>query len=69
MLKETMICIVIIISIVFGNSMTQNYTKECVSELSSGLMSLRQKVSQENMEDETIKNDAENVYKQWEKRH
>ncbi len=69
MLKETMIFIVIIISIVFGNSMTQNYTKESVSELSSGLMSLREKVSQENMEDETIKNDAENVYKQWEKRH
>ena len=69
MLKETMICIVIIISIVFGNSMTQNYTRESVSELSSGLMSLREKVSQENMEDEKIKNDAENVYKQWEKRH
>ncbi len=64
-----MICIVIIISIVFGNSMTQNYTRESVSELSSGLMSLREKVSQENMEDEKIKNDAENVYKQWEKRH
>ncbi len=69
MLKETMICIVIIISIVFGNSMTQNYTRESVSELSSGLMSLREKVSQENMEDEKIKNDAEIVYKQWEKRH
>lgn len=69
MLKETIICIVIVISIVFGNSMTQNYTRESVSELSSGLMSLREKVSQENMEDEKIKNDADNVYKEWEKRH
>ncbi len=69
MLKEIIICMVIVISIVFGNSMTQNYTKESVSQLSSGLISLREMVSQENMEDEKIKNDAENVYKEWEKRH
>ncbi len=69
MLKEIIICIIIVISIVFGNSMTQNYTKESVNKLSSGLMLLRETVSQENMEDEKIKNDAENVYKEWEKRH
>ena len=69
MLKEIIICIIIVISIVFGNSMTQNYTKESVNKLCSELMLLRETVSQENMEDDKIKNDAENVYKEWEKRH
>ena len=69
MLKEIIICIIIVISIVFGNSMTQNYTKESVNKLCSELMLLRETVSQDNMEDDKIKNDAENVYKEWEKRH
>lgn len=34
MLKETIICIVIVIAIIFGDNTTQNYTKESVSELS-----------------------------------
>ena len=69
MLKETIICIVIVIAIVFGNSVTQDYTKESVNELSSGLMALREKVSQENMENENIKREADHVYENWEKRH
>lgn len=69
MLKETIICIVIVIAIIFGNNMTQDYTKESVSELSSGLMTLRENVNQEDMENKEIKNEAENVYKVWEKRH
>ena len=69
MLKETIICIVIAIAIIFGDNMTQNYTKESVSELSRGLMQLRENAGQENLDNEKIKGQAEDIYKQWEKRH
>lgn len=69
MLKETIICIVIVIAIIFGNNTTQDYTKESVSELSSGLMQLRENVKQENLKEEKIKKEAEKIYQQWEKRH
>lgn len=69
MLKETIICIVIVIAIVFGNSVTQDYTKESVNELSSGLMALRENISQENMGNDKIKSEADHVYENWEKRH
>ncbi|MCI8759740.1 MAG: DUF4363 family protein [Clostridia bacterium] len=69
MLKETIICIIIVIAIIFGNDTTQNYTKESVSELSNELMQLREDAKKENLEDEKIKNQAEDIYKQWEKRH
>lgn len=69
MLKETIICIVIVIGIVFGNSVTQNYTKESVSGLSSGLMTLRENLTQEKVDNEKAKNEIGGVYKQWEERH
>lgn len=69
MLKETIICVVIVIAIIFGNNITQNYTKESVSELSSGLMSLREKLTQQDIGNEKIRDEAESIYRQWEKRH
>lgn len=69
MLKETMICVIIVIAIILGNAMTQNFTKESVSELSSGLMSLRGELIQENRENEKIRDKAESIYQQWQQRH
>lgn len=69
MLKETIICITIVIAIIFGNNMTQNYTKESVSELSSDLMTLRENLTQEDIENKKIQEEAEGIYHQWEKRH
>lgn len=69
MLKETIICIVIVVAIIFGNYTTQGYTKESVSELSSGLMSLRENLTQEDIENENIKNEAESVYQKWGEKH
>ena len=69
MLKETMICIVIVIVIIFGNVITQNYTKESVSELSEGLTSLRQKISQKEISKEEISKQTEGIYEQWKERH
>lgn len=69
MLKETIICVIIVIAIIFGNNKTQNYTKESISELSSGLMILREKMTQENIENKKIQSEAESVYKQWKSKH
>lgn len=69
MLKETIICIVIILAIIFGDKTTQNYTTESVSTLSSGVMALREGIVQNNKEKEKIQNDMEGIYQQWEQRH
>lgn len=69
MLKETIICIVIVIAIIFGNNVTQNYTKESVSELNNELMRLRENIIQEEVEQEKAKSEVEEIYKQWEERH
>lgn len=69
MLKETIICIVIIICIIFGNNTTQNYTKESVGELSSGLMSLREKLIQDNIENKVVKEEIDKIYNNWQNRH
>lgn len=63
MLKETIICIIIVIAIIFGNNVTQSYTKESVSELSSELMSLRGELTQDNRENEKLCNKAETIYR------
>lgn len=69
MLKETIICIIIIIAIIFGNSVTQDYTKESVSELSSGLMTLREDIIGQEVDNEKAKNGMEEIYKKWQERH
>ncbi len=69
MLKETIICIIIVIAIIFGNNMTQDYTKESVNELSSGLMLLREDINQEEIDNEKGRNEIDRIYKQWEERH
>lgn len=69
MLKESIVCIVIVIAIIFGNNTTQDYTKDSVSELSSGILKLRGNVNQENIENDNIQKEVEEIYKNWEKRH
>lgn len=69
MLKETIICVIIVIAIFFGDNTTQNYTKESVSNLSNELTLLRENLTQENIEKEKVKEGIESIYKQWEERH
>ena len=69
MFKETIICVVIVIAIIFGNGVTQNYTKESVSKLSSGLMNLRENITQKEVENEKARNKIDEIYNQWRERH
>ncbi len=69
MLKETIICIIIVIGIIFGNNVTQNYTKESVGELSGGLMALRGNITQEQVDSEKARNEMEEIYQKWEEKY
>ena len=69
MLKEIIICGVIIISILIGNFITQDYTKETVSEITSGLTSLKEQLTQVQINNETVKNENLKVNEKWQERH
>lgn len=69
MLKETVICIIIVIVIIFGNNVTQDYTKESVNELTGGLMELREDIDKQEVDNEKAQNEIESIYKKWEERH
>ncbi len=67
MLKEIIICIVIIIAIIFGNVVTQNYTKQSVAELTDTLSNLKDKVEQKNTD--ILEEETKKVEDKWEEKH
>lgn len=71
MWKETIICVVIVIAIVIGNYITQNYTVQSVEELTSKLGELKQEIvkEEENIDREKANNKIEEIKKSWEARH
>lgn len=69
MWKETIICILIILTIIWGNYMTQSYTKESVSELNRGLENLRQNLKQNEVDQEATIHEMREIYEKWKSRH
>ena len=79
MKKELIISIVIFILIVIGNIITQNYTKESVSDLSNNLEKLKENISSKIEEKENDKDSfdgnrellekIDNITKNWDSRH
>ena len=71
MLKEIIICIAIVTTIVIGNSITQEYTIESVNEMVDLLDSIRTEISdnKENIDINKIENEVDNLKEEWEKRH
>lgn len=70
MWKETIICIVLIIAIVIGNYITQDYTKESVTELSNKLNQLKENILETEEQDvDKLKGKMESVKQEWESRH
>lgn len=71
MWKETIICVVIVIAIVIGNYIIQNYTVQSVEELTSKLGELKQEIVKEegNIDREKANNKMEEIKKSWEARH
>ena len=71
MYKELVISLIIIIAIVMGNTVTQNYTKQAVAELSNNLNELKEKISQddENINWEEVEIRIEDINKKWNERY
>ena len=69
MLKESIICAVLVIAIIIGNYMTQNYTKESVKELSNKLNELKENILNVGEQDSSqFKDKMEGVKEEWESR-
>ena len=74
MKKETIICIIIVITINVGNIITQKYTKESVETLSNGLEILKTDLkneldSNEKEANEEILEKIDKIRENWESRH
>lgn len=72
MWKETIICIIIIVVIIFGNIITQNYTKESVGELTSELEKLKEDFSmieQGKKDNEEVTTKMKEIKLNWDKRY
>lgn len=67
MLKELIICIVLVISIVSLDIYTQNLTEKTVSEISADFNSLKQTILSQDKEQ--MQNKAENIDKNWEEKN
>ena len=73
MKKEIIVCIIIVIAIIVGNIVTQNYTVKSIGILSEELEELKKDVieAEDNGEEvnENIKNKKEEIKKEWENRN
>ncbi len=65
MIKELVISIVIVICIVSGNVITQNYTKKAVEETTQSLQELREEMINEDIEKEKASEKIELIHHNW----
>ena len=72
MLKETIICVIIVALIVFGNYKLQDYTDETVSEITGELSKIREDLLEdgilknaEKIDNEKLKTDIEEIHNRW----
>ena len=71
MWKETIICSIIVILIIIGNKITQDYTVNSVEDLSNKLIELKLELSNEedNISKNHIKEKIKEIEENWESRH
>lgn len=69
MLKELVICIIIIILIFAGNIITLKYTNSSVDITSKELSELRMEMIKEDVNSEISNQKVNEIYNEWNKRH
>ena len=67
MYKEVIISIVIVVIIVIGNVITQNYTNKSIEAISSDLNSLRQELNVDDVNQEKAREHFDEIEKKWDK--
>ena len=65
MLKETITCLVIIITIFIFDNRTQAYTSQSVRQTVNSLENLKKEVSEENKDNEKMKKNINEIYDEW----
>ncbi len=66
MLKEFIICTIILILIFVGNGITQGYSRSSIENINEKLAILREEMNQEEINEEEIGKHQEEIDKQWE---
>ena len=71
MLKEIIICITIVTTIVIGNSVTQKYTTESVDEMVNLVHNIKTEIfeKKENIDINNLESEIDQLKDKWEKRH
>ncbi len=65
MIKEIVVCLVIIVSIFTLDSKTQSYTQKSVEESTTKLEKLRENLIAEEKDQEELLKSAEDIYNSW----
>ena len=66
MVKEFVICIMILILIFVGNGITQGYSRSSIENINEKLANLREEMNKEEMNHEEIVKKEEEIDKEWE---
>ena len=66
MLKEFVICTIILILIFVGNGITQGYSRSSIEDINEKLVDLREEMNKEKINDEEVVKKEEEIDKQWE---
>ena len=66
MLKEFVICTIILILIFVGNGITQGYSRSSIEDINEKLVDLREEMNKEEINDEQVVKKEEEINKQWE---
>ena len=66
MLKEFVICTIILVLIFVGNGITQGYSRSSIEDINEKLVDLREEMNKEEINDEEVVKKEEEIDKQWE---
>lgn len=66
--KEVIICIVVVIFVIIGNIITQNYTRKSVETINAKLIELKEKLSKVNKDEEGLKEAVKDIQEDWDEK-
>lgn len=69
MKKEIIIVVIIVILIIIGHIITQNYTKKFFENISVSLEKIEEKIDNDNIEKQNLKNDLDDIQEKWNEKY
>lgn len=68
-MKELIISGIIIVLIIIGEIVTQNYTKSTIEIISNNLEEIKEEIKKDEVDEESLKAKINSMYDEWNKRH